>query len=80
MRSTAILKKTLRKHNLSDLYEPLHQHGITNEILWELTQKDMREIALSVGQRIRYLKVKPGQEKPLETTTPIDGKFSYLNS
>ena len=45
----------LEKYNLMDAYELFRNHSITHDILWTLSENEIKEIGLNLGQRRRYL-------------------------
>ena len=62
---------------MSDLYEAFYREGITADILWKLTEKDIEKIGLSVGQGVRYREAKGKEQRKLleDTVTTGIGRF-----
>ena len=52
------LKAKLKQYGLVDLYEIFHRQSITTTILWDLSEEEIREMNLNVGQRHRYMRAK----------------------
>ena len=48
----------LSEHNISSLFRALHGAGITKDIIWELSEDDLKELGMSLGDRKRFLKAK----------------------
>jgi class 3 adenylate cyclase/tetratricopeptide (TPR) repeat protein len=64
------LRIVLAERGLADLYDSLAAHDIEPDMLADLTEQDMREIGLSLGQRIRLTRAltdgQPPQHPPAE--------------
>ena len=48
------MEEELNRHNLSELYPTFLRESVTLDVLWLLTENDVREMGLTVGQRRRY--------------------------
>ena len=71
------MKVTLKKYGLSDLYEIFAQEKITVGILWDLTEKEIIEIGLKLGQRHRYIRAKLDYLEKYQTETVLDVNYHH---
>jgi len=67
----------LEKYKLTDIYDALRKESITAYILWDLTEDEIRQIGLNVGQRHRYFRAKDLYKDSLPTTTMPTSMISY---
>lgn len=45
----------MKSYNISDMYEKFHEHGITTDILWELTDEMLDDILhLNAVEKLKY--------------------------
>ena len=52
------LEDLLIKYNLLSLYEAFESNCITSEIIWDLKDEHLKEMGLTIGDRLKYSKAK----------------------
>ena len=52
------LEAILAKLNMSSRYEFFENNNVTTEIIWELNDDDLRDLGLSVADRVKYKRAK----------------------
>ena len=52
------LEDLLIKYNLLSLYEAFESNCITSEVIWDLKDEHLKEMGLTIGERLKYSKAK----------------------
>ena len=52
------------KYNMLTLYDVFENNSITTEVIWELDEDHLKDMGLSIGDRLKYRKAKE-QEKAI---------------
>ena len=58
------LEEILTKYNMLTLYDVFENNSITTEVIWELNEDHLKDMGLSIGDRLKYKKAKK-QEKAI---------------
>ena len=58
------LEEILTKYNMLTLYDVFENNSITTEVIWELNEDHLKDMGLSIGDRLKYKKAKE-QEKAM---------------
>ena len=69
------LEELLKQYNMLSLYDTFEKNSISIDVIWELEEEYLKEMGMSVGERILYLKA-----KGIRNADQVEGKFHALRS
>ena len=67
------LEGLLMKYNMMSLYDTFAKNSITNEVIWDLEDQHLKDLGVSLVDRLKYNKAK----KEMKNS---EGKIFYILS
>ena len=55
------MEEILTKYNMLSLYDIFESNSITKELIWELNDNHLKDMGLSIGDRLKYQKAKEAE-------------------
>ena len=66
------LEDLLSKYNMISLYETMENNAVTTEEIWELSDEHLKDMGLTIGDRIKYQKARNIEKaKAMEGKQPV---------